>query len=114
MPTDAVSRTSSSIGGQEAVRRNPFADALGDHDRAFATGLRQDHRELVAAEARHDVGFAGAAADDRGRLHQRTAAGQVPVCVVHRLEAVQIDEQQRQRAGRCAPRAWSRGGATGS
>ena len=102
------------VGGQEAVRRNPVADALGDHDRAVATGLGQDHRELVAAKARHDVGFAGARADDRGGLHQRTAARQVPVGIVHGLEAVQIDEQQRQRRCRCGPRAWSRDEATGS
>ena len=41
--------------------------------------LGQHNGELVAAEPRHDVGFAGAAADDGRRLDERPAAGQVPV-----------------------------------
>ena len=114
MPTDAVRRTLSWSAVEKAVRRDPVANALGDHDRAVAPGLGQDHRELVAAKPRDDVGLAGAPADDRGGLDERTAARQVPVGVVHGLEPVQIDEQQRQRRCRCGPRASSRDAATGS
>ena len=85
------------VAGQEAVGGNPLPNALADRKRALSAGVGQHERELVAAEPRHDVRFARAAADDRGRLDQRPAAGQVSVRVVDRLEAVEIDKQQRQR-----------------
>ena len=64
---------------------------------ALRAGFRQQDRELVAAEPGHDVGFAGAASNDGGRLDERPAAQQVAVGVVDPLEPVQIDEEQRQR-----------------
>ena len=57
MNVEAVAR-------EKPVRRDPLADALADRGRAFAAGVGQDERELVAAEPRDDVGFARAAADD--------------------------------------------------
>ena len=68
-----------------------------DRHGAFPARVGQDDREFVAAEPGHDVGFAGAAADDAGRLDQRLAARQMAVAVVDLLEAVQVEEQQRQR-----------------
>ena len=82
-PIEAVKRTRKAVrrpGIDEA--RDPLADALGDRHGAFPAGVGQDQGEFVAAEPGHDVGFAGAAADDRRRLDERLAAGQVPVAVV--------------------------------
>ena len=96
-PTEAVRRMSRPSPGRNrcaAMRsrmRSPTAQ------RALAAGVGQDQRELVAAEPRDDVGFARARADHRRRFDQRPAAEQMPVGVVDRLEAVEIDEQQRQR-----------------
>ena len=73
------------------------ANALADRRRAFAARVGQDQRELVAAEARHDVGLARAQANQPRGLDQRPAAVEVAVRVVDRLEPVEIDEQQRQR-----------------
>ena len=79
------------------MRREALADALADGEGALAAGIGQHERELVAAEARDDVGFARAAANHRRRFDQRAAAEQMPVGVVDALEPVEIDEQQRQR-----------------
>ena len=68
-----------------------------DRGGAFAARVRQDQRELVAAEARDHVRLARAQADDAGRFDQRAAPEQMAVRVVDRLEPVEIDEQQRQR-----------------
>ena len=54
--------------------------------------------ELVATEPDGHVGFPGAGANDRARLHQRLAAAQVTVAVVHRLELVEIAVHHRDHA----------------
>src|SRR2546423_9330784 len=82
---------------EEFMAGNAHADALADGKRAVAAGVGQHQRELVAAEARDDVGLARAPPDDGGGLDQRAAAKQVAVRVVDRLESVEIDEQERQR-----------------
>ena len=43
------------------VRGDALAHALADGGRAFAAGVGQNQRELVAAEPRDHVGLAGAA-----------------------------------------------------
>ena len=91
-------RDAEAVGFEKPVGREPIADALADRHGAVAGGVGQDERELVAAEPGDDVGFARAGANHAGRFHERTAAEQMPVRVVDRLEAVEIDEQQRQRA----------------
>ena len=78
-----------------SIRRRSFSASTL---RRGAVGLRQDHHELVAAVARGDVGVAHRGADQEADLAQRAAAAQVAVGVVDRLEAVEVDEQQRQRA----------------
>ena len=82
---------------QKPVRVDALANTLADRRRAFAAGVGQDQRELVAAEARDHVGLARALANQPRRLDQRAAAVQVAVRVVDRLEPVEVDEQQRQR-----------------
>ena len=56
--------------------------------------------------------FPGRTADDGRRLDQRLAAGEVAVGVVDLLEAVEVEEQQRQRPAAARRRAWFRGAAT--
>ncbi len=66
----------------------------GQH-RAVDVGQRQDDRELVAAEARHGVGIAQHAADAPGHPLQDAIAGVMAQRVVDLLEAVQVEQQQR-------------------
>ena len=82
---------------QKRVGPDAVPDALGDSLGAFGARVRQDQRELVAAEPGDDVGFTGAAADDSAGLHERLAARQMAVVVVDLLEAVEVEEQHRQR-----------------
>ena len=82
---------------QERYSSEPVADALGDRHGASRPVSGRISAEFVAAEPGDDVGFPGAAADDGGRLDQRLAAREVAVAVVDLLEAVQVEEQQRQR-----------------
>ena len=77
-------------------------------------GIRQDQRELVAAEPRDHVRLPRAASDDGGGLDERLAARQVAVRVVDLLEAVEVEEQQRQRPAAARRRAWFPGAAPGS
>src|SRR5437868_14910363 len=77
---------------------NPLHDARGLVD----ARVREEDPELVAAEAREDVGRAQLAADQVREADQRGVAGGVPELVVDRLEAVEIE--QRQRAAAAAQR----------
>ena len=53
------------------------------------------HAEFVAAESGHHVGGADVGRQRRGhRLEQRVAGG-MAVAVIDRLEAVEVDEHQR-------------------
>ena len=55
----------------------------------------EHHEEFVAADARDGVAFAGSTEQPRCRCLQYQVAGLVPERVVDRLEAVQIDEKDR-------------------
>ncbi len=104
------------------------AAAAGKHGAAVAEGqpqrrermLRRDHRigravhageqddELVAAEPRHHVDVADAAAEPLRRLHQQRVAGVVAKRVVDVLELVEIDQQHPDIAVRPARAAQRR------
>ena len=75
-----------------------FEDLARDrHRRLDIRRVIDEHRELIAAEARH--GVAGARALDQAVREgaQQLIAGAVPQAVVHGLEVVEIDEQHRRR-----------------
>src|SRR6185503_14638472 len=74
------------------------ADLTGDAFRLFAPGGEQDHREFVAADAGDRVGFAYLEPDPRRDGFQQLVAGGVPKGVVYRLEPVQVEIQQGERA----------------
>ena len=68
------------------------ADVVGDLPRLVERAAEQQHAELVAAEPGHGVGLADLLADQRGDAAQQAVAGDVAAGVVHRLEAVEIQE----------------------
>ena len=64
-----------------------------EHLRLGGLGHRQDHQELVAAQAADHVERAALLAEDAGDLDEQTVARGVPHGVVHHLEAVQVQQQ---------------------
>ena len=76
-------------------------------DLRYTVGLHEvghDDREFIAAQPRDGVGDAHAFADPACRLDQQEIAGMVPEGVVHVLEAIEIDEHERdQLAGALRP-----------
>ncbi|MNF05881.1 hypothetical protein D3C80_2057110 [compost metagenome] len=75
----------------------PFEDQAGDHGRAGAMGIRQDHRHFLTPVACHQVGRAAYAGREHpGNLLQAGVASRMPVSVVVLFEMVDIDHQQRQ------------------
>lgn len=75
----------------EAARPRYRADLVAAHDRA----------ELVAAVARRELARARCVFAQEGcHLRERAVAGRVPQAIVDRLEAVGVDEPQRERLTR--------------
>ena len=72
-----------------------------DGEPCFGGVRRQEHAELVAADARDDVGLAERRGEEVGGVVEQEIAGRVTVRVVDRLESVDVDEEQDQR--RLAP-----------
>ena len=75
-------------------------DALGELTGGVGIGhvLEQD-RELVTAEPRRRVAGAQAAAEALGRRHEEPVTGFVAERVVHGLEVVDVEEQDREALG---------------
>ena len=71
------------------------AQAVGGHERVGGVGVRQDDRELVAADAEGTVAVAQRVADAVGHAHEQAVAGRMALAVVDDLEVVEVDEQQR-------------------
>ncbi|CAJ6454609.1 Uncharacterised protein [Burkholderia pseudomallei] len=73
------------------------AQALGRaHGRRFVAGVEQ-HAEFVAAEPRDDVGRRRARHETRGERGEHRVARRVAARIVDDPEAIQVDEQQRDR-----------------
>ena len=78
-----------------AGRTEPVGDLPGD-DRGLVERLaRQDHRELVAAQTGEHIGLPQAGAQLVGDPDEQLVAGVVAQGVVDRLEAVEVEDQQR-------------------
>ena len=76
--------------------RDHHADALGQRARVVFVGqVLAQHRELVAAKAGDGVGRTEHVVQAAGHDSQELVAGLVTQPVVHRLEAVEVEEQQR-------------------
>ena len=72
-------------------------DPLGDLHRLLRWSLRQQDRELLAAEAGRDVVVAQLGAEDLGDALQHRVAGEVAVGVVDLAQQVEVGHDQRQR-----------------
>src|SRR5262245_18524247 len=72
-----------------------FPDALGYRNSATQSRIRQHQSKFVAAEARDHIGLPGTALNHCSGFDRCPAAGEVPVRIVDRFEAIQIDEEQR-------------------
>ena len=98
--------------GSSIARRERVGDDLGLLD---GGAERQQHGELVAADAGHELGAGDAGLQARADLAQQPVAGVVAERVVELLEVVEVDQQQRELGldarGR---RSWSRRGAANS
>jgi hypothetical protein len=79
-------------------RRQRIEDALGDrHGLAQAAGVFEEHGELVASETGGRVTGPQASTQPPGDGAEKLVARGVPHRVVHRLEVVEIDEQDCHR-----------------
>ena len=80
------------------IERRParVEHALGEQHRFVAVGeVGGDQRELVAPDPCHRVGAADRVADAIGQLAQQPVAGRVTIGVVHVLEPVDVEHQDR-------------------
>ena len=86
-----------------AVDRHRLADDVDDlvgddGDRLGPAQIRRDDHEFVAAQPRHRVHLAHRHRETGGRLAQDDVADLVAERIVDLLEAVEIDEDQREAA----------------
>ena len=72
-------------------------DPLCDLHRLLGRRLRQEDRELLAAEARRDVVVAELLAEDLGDALEHRVAGEVAVAVVDVAQEVEVGHDQRHR-----------------
>ena len=77
--------------------RHGLDHALRDGLGAGHVGLVKEHHELVAAEPGHGVDLAHAGGDALGHVDQHLVADPVAERVVDVLEAVEVEEQHRER-----------------
>ena len=73
------------------------ADPLGDLERLLRRRLRQEDRELLAAEPGRDVVVAQLGAEDLGDALQHRVAGEMAVGVVDLAQQVEVGHDQRHR-----------------
>ena len=74
--------------------RHAVDDFLRDDFGRFTVfQLRENHRELITAEARNGVGITCALTDTSRYFNQQIVADEVAVRVVHFFEVVQVNEQ---------------------
>ena len=79
----------------EAEIADRLADPLGDARRLLERAALEQHAELIAAEARDGVGGAHARLQEPGHVAQQPVARLVAAGVVHHLELVEVDVEQR-------------------
>ena len=79
-------------GRDESGVLQPRVELVGVRERR----LREDDRELVAADAAGDVRRADDVADPLRRLGEDAVAGEVADAVVDRLEVVEVEDDQRE------------------
>jgi len=80
------------------IAATPWRIFSATDERPGRVCLRQEHHELVTAEARRGVDPANAVTDDVGHAGQNVVTGAVPVRVVDRLEVVEVCHQEAEAA----------------
>ena len=93
-----VSITEHGLDFKVAEQVNPLlhVDLHGSFDSLTgAVHSRQDHAELVTAEARHHVALAHVDGQPAGQLDEQLVAVSMAECVVDLFEAVEVDQRQR-------------------
>ncbi len=68
-----------------------MAHVVGDLARLVDGAACEQHRELVAADARHGVRIAQTLFDQRRDLAQQIVAGDMAGGIIHELEAVEVE-----------------------
>ena len=63
--------------------------------RLSGVGVRQEHRELVAAETGDDVGVAEAVPQKQRQAGQEIVTGTMAAAIVHVFELVEVEKEQR-------------------
>ena len=91
----------------EVIVRDGLANVLRYLQRLVEWTTCEQHRELIAADARNGIGVADAALEQSRDLAQQVVAGDVAAGVVDRLEAVEI-EIRHDVADAFAPRGLER------
>ena len=95
MPTLASTWTRDVLDVERPLER--AAQPQAGRARGDLVAGREHEGELVAAEARERVVVAHGAAEPRADLAQHLVAGVMAERVVELLEAVEVDQQQRER-----------------
>ena len=80
----------------------PLRQPPGEPERVARVTGRHDHRELFAAEAADDIACADERARQLGDRHEDLVADRVSADVVHALELVDVEHQQRHRVAGAA------------
>ena len=70
----------------------------GDAHRVFGFGERHQHHEFIAADARHGVVAAQVATQTQRHILEQQVADMVAERIVDRLEAIEVEEHQREVA----------------
>ena len=88
--------------GPDRVERERLLDLgrqpSGHRGRVVGVGVEQRHRELVAAEADDQIGAPQRVLEPGAELAQELVPGGVPEGVVDLLEAVEVEEHERDAA----------------
>ncbi len=118
-PSGAETTPTLAVTGQ--ARRDPLprlgvhgeAQALAARRRVGGAGARHQHDELLAAGAHDDVVRADVLDEQVGDADQHLVADVVAEVVVDRLEVVEVDDREADRAGWRRRRARGSGGCGG-
>ena len=97
MPIDIVGDGPSIAGDLAQFARHFGTEVLGAFGRGHVVGAIHPQRKLVAAQPCDEIARPHGLAQDVGGAHQNLVTRLVAQPVVHRLEVVEIGEQQRSR-----------------
>src|SRR5258708_38972459 len=83
---------------QQRIRRYPAAELAGQLARMLYICFRHQNDKFVSAIAGHNVGAPAIGLQDLPDALEHEVAFEVPVEIVHKLEAVEVHEHERKGA----------------